>query len=126
MAYPAADIGKGTNFQAAAFAVNQLKEANTESKCLTGDEPPPHTPVSRREMVNGAKFDVTESDSEAAGSLMNGFVYRSFHGKTCYELDIRIAFSNPGNYDPGAIKIFDSEEVRQRLKEVLQTFKFLK
>jgi hypothetical protein len=125
VAYPA-DNMKGTNFQVAAFSVSELKEANTESKCLTGDEPPPHTPVSRREMVNGAKFDITESDSGAAGNLMNGFVYRSFHRQTCYELDIRIAYSNPGNYDPGAIKIFDSEQVRQKLTEVLHTFKFLK
>ncbi len=126
MAYPAADLRKGTNFQAAAFSVSELKEVNTESKCLSGEEPLPHTVVSRSEMVNGVKFVVTESAGAAAGNLMNGFVYRSFHGKTCYELDLRIAYSNPGNYDPGAIKIFDSEEVRKRLKEVLETFKFLK
>jgi len=126
VAYPAADLRKGTNFQAAAFSVNQLKEADTESKCLSVDEPSPHDGASRSEMVNGVKFAVTESDGAAAGNLIDGYVYRSFHEKTCYELDIRIAYSNPGNYDPGAIKVFDSEEVRKRLKEVLETFTFLK
>jgi hypothetical protein len=33
MAYPAGGMKEGTNFQAAAISVNELKGANTETKC---------------------------------------------------------------------------------------------
>ncbi|HKH97849.1 MAG TPA: hypothetical protein VJ999_01970 [Candidatus Sulfotelmatobacter sp.] len=125
VAYPADDTTKGTTFQAAAFSVNQLSHTNTESKCLSVEEPPPHVGTSHTEIVNGARFDVTETDGVATGNLMDGYVYSAFHEKKCYELDIRIAYSNVGGDDP-AKKVFDPEQVHRRLKAVLDTFRFLK
>ena len=72
------------------------------------------------------QFTVTETDGVATGNLMDGYVYRSFHGNKCYELDIRIAFSNPAYSDPGTIKNFDLKAVHRRLKQVLDTFEFAK
>jgi len=125
MAYPAGSMNKGTNFQAAAFSVNELKDANTEIKCRVVAEPPPHGTF-YTETINGVKFNVTETDGVATGNLIHGYVYRSFHKGKCYELDIRIASSNLGNYAPGTVKSFDSEKVHRTLKTVLGSFKFLR
>ena len=82
--------------------------------------------TARTETVNGVTFNVTETDGVGAGNLMDGYVYRSFHGNRCYELDIRIAFSNVGNFDLGTVKEFDDKSVYRSLKSVLNTFQFLK
>lgn len=126
VAYPAAGMKVGTNFQAAAFSVNRLKEANTASECLAGAEPPPQAATSHPESVNGVEFNVTKADDAAAGNRMDGYAYRSFHGNVCYELGIRIASSNLANYDPAKIKSFDLGEVRRSLKKILNSFTFLK
>ena len=124
IAYPAVEM-KGTNFQPAAFSVNEIKEATTEAECLKVEEPPPHVGSVHKETVNGVIFTVIETDGVATGNLIDGYVYRSFHRNRCYELDVRIAFSNHAYADPGTLKNFDLERVHQRLKRVLDTFKFV-
>ena len=125
IAYPAAEM-KGMNFQAAAFSVSEIKGATTEAECLKVEEPPPHVGSVRKETVNGVIFTVIETDGVATGNLIDGYVYRSFHRNRCYELDVRIAFSNHAYADPGTMKNFDLEMVHHRLKRVLDTFKFVK
>ena len=117
---------KGSNFQAAAFSVNELKEARSEAECLKVKESPPHVRKVHTQIVNRMRFMVTETDSVAAGNLIDGYAYRSFHRNKCYELDIRIAFSNPANADPGTMKNFDPKAVQRQLKQVLDTFEFTK
>lgn len=124
IAYPANEM-KGSNFEAAAFSVSELKQAGSEAECLKVDEPPPHAGRPQVETVNGVKFEVTETDGVAAGNLMEGYVYRAFHKGRCYELDIRIAYWNSAYADPGAVKDFDMKAVHDRLKRVLGTFKFV-
>jgi hypothetical protein len=124
VAYPAANL-RGTNFEAGAFSVSRL-DATTVSECLSVPEPPPHVGTARTETVNGVTFNVTETDGVAMGNLIDAYDYRSFHGNRCYELDIRIAFANIGNFDPGTVKEFDDKAVYSSLKSVLNTFKFVK
>lgn len=124
IAYPANEL-KGTNFQAAAFSVNELKTVVAESECMKVDEPPPHVGNARKESVNGVVFTVVETDGVAAGNLIDGHIYRTFHNGKCYELDIRIAFSNIANYEPGAVKSFDLDKVQRTLKAVVPSFTFL-
>jgi hypothetical protein len=124
VAYPA-DSLKGTNFQAAAFSVNQ-RDATTAEECLNFAEADPPVGPFRSETINGVKFNVVETDGVGAGNVMGGVAYRSFHRSRCYELDIRIASSNIANYDPGTVKEFDSDAVHLPLKMVLNTFGFLK
>jgi hypothetical protein len=123
--YPANQM-KGTNFEAAAFSVNKLQQAKTEAECLRVEEPPPHWRSSHAETVNGVKFRVMHTDGVAMGNLTDSHVYRSFHRNNCYELGIRIAFSNPANFDPGAVRGFDQKLVQHDLKAVLETFEFTK
>jgi hypothetical protein len=125
IAYPARGM-KGTSFQAAAFSVSERRKASTESECLKVEERPPHVGKTHDENVNGVRFAVTETDGVATGSLIDGYVYRGFHRNKCYELDIRIAYSNPAYADRGTMKNFDLKAVQRRLKQVLDTFKFAK
>ena len=125
VAYPAERM-KGTNFQAAAFSVSEIRAAGTQAECLKVEEPPPHVGSVRKENVNGIIFTVIETDGVAAGNLMDGYVYPRFHQEKCYELDVRIAFSNHADTGPGTMKNFDIKLIHQRLKQVLDTFKFVK
>jgi hypothetical protein len=124
VAYPA-DKMKGTNFEAAAFSVSELKKLGTRAECMKIDEPPPHGAV-KNETVNGITFKVAETDGVAAGNVGDGQVYRTFHHGKCYQLDIRIATSNIGNYPPGTVKSFDLRQVQRALKEVVASFTFLR
>lgn len=120
-----ASTTKGSNFQAAAFSVNELKEVKSESECESLKEPPRQVGKPHSEILKGVKFVLTETDGVAGGNLIHGSAYRSFHRNKCYELDIRIAFSNAGNFDPGT-KSFDAKAVQRQLKQVLDTFEFNK
>lgn len=122
IAYPAETLN-GTNFEAAAFTVNKLDEA-TADECLRVTEPHPAT--SHKEKVNGVPFDVFDVGGVAAGSLSAADAYRNFHQNRCYELDVRVAFGNITNFDPGTVKEFDYKAVDRALRSVLNTFKFLK
>lgn len=125
IAYPAGQM-KGTSFQAAGFSVNELKKIATEADCLRVDEPPPQVGRVRNETVNGVKFIVVETDGVGAGNFIDGYAYRTFHRNRCYELDIRIAYSNPANAEAGTMKDFDLKVVHRQLKQILDTFTFLK
>lgn len=122
VSYPAATM-KGTNFGAAAFSVNRIK-ANTADACLKITEPDIRT--RRPEKVNGVTFTVFEIVEGGLGNLMDGEAYRSFHRNMCYELGIRVAFPDIGDFDPGTVREFDHKAVYNSLKSVLNTFQFLK
>jgi hypothetical protein len=102
MAYPATGM-KDSNFQAAAFSVNELKEAKSEAHCVSLKEPPPQIGKPHNEILNGVKFVVTETNGVAAGNLIDGYAYRSFHRNKCYDLDIRIGVSIPDNTGPSTL-----------------------
>ena len=124
IAYPKEQAGKNTNFEGAAFTVNVVKEAANRKKCLSMPDPPAYGP-SRSEAINGKSFTMRHVDGIATGHDLDGKTYRIFRQNTCYELDIRITASNPGISDPPPSK-FDSEAVQNELKQVLQSFTFLK
>lgn len=126
VAYPAGKSAERTNFEGAAFSVNEVKEADSKSKCLTLLEPPPHDGPPHPETVNGTEFMATRVQGVGSGHVLEGYVYRAFRREKCYELDIRIAIDNGTAHDPGALKEFDLEGVHQSLKQVLDSFKFLK
>jgi hypothetical protein len=123
IAYPE-PLHPGT-LEAAAFSVNLIEEANTESKCSKLPEPPPHVGSTHSETINGVTFSVIQTDGAAMSQYGEGHVYRTFHDKKCYELDIRISSFSGQVTDPPT-KEFDVTPVRESLAQVLKTFKFLK
>lgn len=122
IAYPAETLN-GTNFEVAAFTVNKLDEG-TADECGQVTEPHPATP--HKVKINGETFDAFDVGGVAAGNLLVADAYRNFHQNRCYELDVRVAFVNIANFDPGTMKGFDYKAVDRALRSVLNTFKFLK
>ena len=122
IAYPAETLN-GTNFQAAAFTVSQV-HATTADECLQVTDPHPTT--SHKETINGVTFDVFDASGVGLGNVLAADAYRSFHQNRCYELGVRVAFSNIANFDPGTVKEFDGKAVNRALQSMLNTFKFLK
>jgi hypothetical protein len=123
VAYPSGRYS-GYNFEGAAFSVNELPQADTQSKCLDSITPPVHT-----ESFNGVDFQASHQGSAGAGHGLSEYSFRSFSRGACYELDIRIATSSLGGDVPGAIKEFtqeDEDSVRASLGKVLSSFEFMK
>jgi hypothetical protein len=123
VAYPSGRYS-GYNFEGAAFSVNELPQADTQSKCLDSITPPVHT-----ESFNGVDFRASHQGSAGAGHGLSEYSFRSFSRGACYELDIRIATSSLGGDVPGAIKEFtqdDEDSVRASLGKVLSSFEFMK
>ena len=78
--------------------------------------------------INGVAFRVLEIESNWLGGGQEGPLYRTLHGKTCYELGTQTTISR-GGYDPGTIKEFtkeDYDQVQRRLKQALNSFRFAK
>lgn len=125
VAYPSDKIDT-SNARAAAFSVNRLEKVTTSRECHQVSEPPPHVGSTHIKKINGADYRVTEVYGLAAGNVINGSVYRTFHANQCYELDIRIAYSNPEQIGPGVAKNPSLEVMRRCLAQVLETFKFLR
>jgi hypothetical protein len=130
-AYPKTKYKDFPSFEAAAFSVAEITAATTRNVCLSGSPDWVIDPrgSGRTVAINGVNFKKFEIDGVGAGNILDGYVYRSFHRNKCYELGIRLAWSNPANYDPGTIKRFteaDWEEVYGRLQRALQSFQFLK
>jgi hypothetical protein len=123
VAYPTAHY-EGSNFEGAAFSVNELAEEKTGSECLASMPPPVHT-----ESVNGVEFQVGHQSNAGMGHGLSEDSYRIFHSGLCFELDIRIATASMGGYPPGTIKEFTQEDerrVKAALAKVMSSFKFLK
>jgi len=126
-AYPKDKFKDKPTFIAAAFFIAEVNEGTTEKVCLEGSRYWNEGVQSTK--INGVTFKVFEISDNWAGGSQGGPVYRTFHDKKCYELGIQMANSNPGAYDPGTIKEFtkqDWDEVQSRLKQALDSFRFVK
>jgi hypothetical protein len=117
-------------FEAAAFSVAEVKGAITQKECLSGS---PDWVIDSRgggkiADINHEKFKVFEVDGVGMGHILDGKVYRNFHRNTCYELSIRMTSTNPGVFGRPAKELTqkDRDEVSDRLKQALDSFRFLK
>jgi hypothetical protein len=130
-AYPREKFKDSPTFEAATFSVAEIKQATSEKGCLGGSPDWVVYPQGsdRTEIVNGVKFKVFEVSDAGMSQGLGGLVYRSFHENKCYQLNIRTAMASSGAFDPGTIREFTKEdwnEVHGRLKQSLDSFKFLK
>jgi hypothetical protein len=129
-AYPKDKFRDKPVFAAAAFFAGKVEEVTTESACLQGSQNwnPDEIESAKLIKINGVEFKVFEIGDNWAGGGQGGPVYRTFHDKKCYELGIQASVERAA-YDPETSKEFtkqDSDEVQSRLKEALNSFKFLK
>jgi hypothetical protein len=127
------DYFAGTNFQAASFQVREISEAKSRAACLKGppeDVPQYQLPESEQtKVIGGLTFRHWRSGEVGAGNYLETDFYRVFHNQKCYELSINLATSPFGNFEPGTIKEFRSDDERKVLRELtlaLNSFRFLK
>jgi hypothetical protein len=130
IAYPKAEFQGYQEFNAAAFAVAEIKQAVTEKECLSGstDWNIEAGGTGKTTNINNVEFKVFAISEAGMSHYLNGRVYRTFHRNACYELSIRMATTNPGVFD-GPIKEFtqqDRDRVNSRLEQALVSFRFLK
>lgn len=126
-AYPKGRFEHKPAFVAGAFFVAELPEAKSQSECLASS---PYWNLESTSVttINGIGFKVFNTDGVGLGSGQDDHLYRTFHHEKCYELGMQMAFSNPANYDPGTIDEFtkaDSDEVERKLKQALNSFRFV-
>jgi hypothetical protein len=130
IAYPREKFADAPTFEAAAFSVATVEEARSEKDCLAGSPDWSVIPKGTGQTVtiDQVKFKVFEVGDAGMSQGLDGNVYRTFHGNKCYQLSIKMASANPGAFD-GDISEFtkeDAREVRGRLEQARDSFRFLK
>jgi hypothetical protein len=127
-AYPKNKFEDAPTFEAASFSVAEVNQAISEKDCLRGST---DWVVDARgaEVINGVKFKMFKVSEAGMSQGMTGELYRAFHAGKCYQLGIRVATASSGAFDPGTTNEFTKEdwnEVNSRLRQALDSFKFLK
>jgi hypothetical protein len=125
LAYPRKQY-ENTNFEAATFVVGSIETAKTQEECLS-NLPQPERPGPSSRTINGIRFKASHTDGVATGHVADTYIYRTFHGKTCYELDLRMSWSNlPSETPPRSISAKEKARIEMKLREALNSFRFLK
>jgi len=125
-AYPARKY-RGYNFQTATVSVSLLSAFNTKGNCFSVPElvnSKVHTVIE-----NEVVFRASQGGEAGLGNDKDQHIYRTFHNRSCYEIQVSIALSQFANFDPGTIKEFkpsDQQEVYGSLNRVIYTLRFLK
>ncbi|HEU5336316.1 MAG TPA: hypothetical protein VFU27_10145 [Terriglobales bacterium] len=129
IAYPK-NAQERTNLQAAAFSVAEDHAAGNAKACLSSSPDwAPDQKALGKKVINGQRFQAFETSEVAMGTGLESRIYRSFRNGECYSLAVRTAWSNPGNFDPGAIRVLtrkQEREISDQFDEVLQSFRFKK
>jgi hypothetical protein len=128
-AYPKASLKHYPTFEAAAFWVAEVREAQTEEACLSGsnagfDSEGP----GKITIINGIKFVQFERFSAGMSHHLEEHIYRTFHHGACYQLGISDASGSGAAYSPPIKDIPEKKwaQVNGRLAECLNSFRFLK
>ncbi len=123
--YPSELKHYGTHM-AAAFSVSRLGRSVTRRECLDGS--PDGARSGGTVAINDVKFRVFHVGDAAMSHYLKGRVYRTFHHERCYELAIRVTWTNPMVLDPPGKNLTreDWKDLNQRLDQPLDSFRFLK
>jgi hypothetical protein len=127
-AYPKDSFKDKPAFSGAAFFVADVGSATNEKTCLEGSQNWLIRDFQSTK-VNSINFKHFRISDAWTSHSQTGDIYRVFHDNKCYELTIQEIKTNPAAYDSGTIKEFtqrDSDEVRARLMQALNSFTFLK
>lgn len=123
--YPSELKHYGTHV-AAAFSVSKIERAVTRKECLDGS--PDGARSGATVTINHVKFRVFHVRDAAMSHYLKGRMYRTFHHDRCYELSVRVTWTNPMVLDPPGKNLTreDWKDLNQRLDQPLDSFRFLK
>ena len=119
-----ADKYKGTTFGAASFEVKPVA-ADTQRACLNSEI---FTKDPGR-VIDGVKLSQTVEEDAAMSHRIESNLYRGFKKGKCYELAVRVTYTDIGVYDPGTVKEFtaqDKNQVVRELTRIMESLKFLR
>lgn len=124
--YPKERFKDKPTFIAATFFVAEIDDAKTEKICLEGSQ---YWKMAGSTTINGVSFVVFNGgEKKWPGGSQGGPIFRAFHDGKCFELGLKAAMEHGGD-DPEALKKFtkqDDDEVKSRLKQALDSFRFTK
>jgi hypothetical protein len=127
-AYPTDGFKTKPSFGGATFFVTEVNHVTDKTSCLAGEKDW-LVHGTENANINGVRFKVFHiSDAWTSGS-QGGDMYRTFHQKKCYESGIQQVWVSTGGLEAGTFEEFtkaDEHMVRLRLKEALDSFRFLK
>ena len=115
------DSYAGYNFSGATISVGILRGAADDKSCFDFGEN-----KAASEKINGINFKTSQDGDAGMGHYVEYNRYRTFVVGRCYAIDISIATTAFGNYDPGTVKEFkaaDRDRVLRKLKQVLDTLR---
>jgi hypothetical protein len=95
-----------TNFEGAGVAINVLRDAKTEKDC------------------HGIRHYISYAAGHGSSHTTVGNSELKFYQNVCFEVAPLIATGGPDNFDPGSVKEFKPERLRQLLDQVVHTFQF--
>lgn len=114
-------------FEAATFSVAEIADAASEHDCLSighGLEygNPRNLPTTT---IHGATFTIMDFSEGGMGHGLEANAYRRFYGGKCYQLTVRIATVSSGSFSE-KFKEEKLMDVRERLGQALNSFRFIK
>jgi hypothetical protein len=112
---------RGTNFNAAALSIAEVN-AHTANACFSFESLQTVTQPD-------VEFKTGTTGDEGMSHYLNTDIYRTFHGGQCYDMEINIASTSFGVYEPGTVREFtkrDAQHVHGDLVKVLESVQFLK
>jgi hypothetical protein len=112
----------GTTLRDACVSVAVERDEAETSTC-TGLRGPNEAHWGQEE-INGVLFSVVSRGGVAAGHNHELLSYRTLHAGACYEVTLLLHYVTPGVYAPGTVAEFDRDVVLDRLRQVLQGFRF--
>lgn len=111
----------GTNLFEACVIIGVGQDEEARSTCL---EPSSYEEYLGEEEFNSISFYKGSLVEGAAGNVYEVTSYRTLHEEACFEIALFLHSGNIGMYTPGDVSEFDREEVMNRLRQVLYTFRF--
>jgi|ERR1700722_1479385 len=128
LAYPASEF-RGTELQAAAFAVSRIDSFRMENDCLQRWGSPNASDL-HAEQVRGVKLQAARIEESQGNYVAQHFVYRTFHKDACYELDVNISTAQDNAFaaedKPRRLTSAEREKIKGALAQALQGFRFQK
>jgi hypothetical protein len=97
---------QGTYLKGAGVAINVLRDAKTEKDC------------------HGIRHNISYAAGHGSSHSTVGNSELKFYQNVCFEIAPLIATGGPDDFDPGSVKEFKPERLRQLLDQVVHTFQF--
>ena len=125
--YPKDKYKDKPTFNGASFFVAEDASATNAATCMAGSANWGEV-KGENTTIGGGTFRHFRVSDAAMSHYSNSDIYRGFRGGKCYELVIQEMTTNPDVYDAGTHKFSkeDEAEVKGKLMQALQSFRFLR